>query len=137
MYQNYFIINGVKYYAGTIFIVKNMGIEEEASFICYDVSRNKYVYKIRDCKYHMDEATFMNRFVRIAHKVNNKICGPIVKTKRDTEIDGLFLGWIWYIFLMMASVIFKDVIWLWILISVVFFSWRFKKIKEEGTYIEW
>ena len=61
---------------------------------------------------------------------------PIIKTKKDFQIDGLFLGWMWYIFLMLISVIFNGAIGLWILISIVFFSWRAKKIKREGTYIE-
>lgn len=137
MYQNYFVIDGTRYYTGTVFIVRNMGKEEEATFICYDTSRNKYVYKIRDCKHHMDETIFMSRFIGVTNKVSYTTTMPVSKTKKGTDVGGLFLGWIWYVVLMAVSVIFNEAIWLWILISIVFFGWRSKKIKEEGTYIEW
>ena len=136
MYQNYFVVNDTKYYTGTVFLVKNMGREEEASFVCYDLTRKKYVYKINDCKYHMDEITFQNRFIGITDKANHEVRVPTIKTKKDTEIGGLLLGWMWYIFLMVISVIFKDAVGLWIFISIVLFSWRSRKIKEEGTYSE-
>ena len=56
---------------------------------------------------------------------------------KDTEIDGLVLGWMWYIFLMVIATVFKDALGLWGLISFVFFTWRSDKIKKEGKYIEW
>ena len=137
MAQNYFICNGERYYTGSIFIVNNMGQHAEASFVCYDENRKRYVYKIKDHTWHVDEKNFNNNFIRVTSKVDHHTTEPTVKTKRDTQIDGLILGWMWYIFLMATSVIFKDVILLWTLISVIFFSWRANKIKKEGTYIEW
>lgn len=137
MYRNYFEHNGRKYYTGTVFITKDMGKEVEAKFICYDVEHEKYVYKIKDCTWRSHEKWFREHFVAVTDKTSNTVHMPSTKTLKDTEIDGLFLGWIWYIFLMIVSFIFKDAIGLWIIISVVFFSWRSKKIKEEGTYIEW
>lgn len=137
MIQNYFVINGEKYYTGTIFIVKEMEQQVEAAFVCYDQGRKKYVYKIKDHTWHVDEQTFRNRFVDLTNRVDQTTTEPTMKTKSDMRIGGLFFGWIWYIFLMAISAIFKDAIALWILISVVFFSWRTAKIKKEGTYIEW
>ena len=137
MKQNYFVFNGKKYYTGTVFIVKRLGKQTEASFVYYDTDRERYMYKINECRYCSPESVFKNEFVSVTNKINNKVSVPLVKTKRDRNISGLFLGWLWYIFLMLISVIFKDVIGLWIFISIVFFSWRSKKIKEEGTYIEW
>ena len=61
----------------------------------------------------------------------------IEKRRKDSQIDGLFLGWMWYIFLMLISIVFKEALGLWIFISIVFFKWRSDKIKKEGTYIEW
>jgi hypothetical protein len=62
---------------------------------------------------------------------------PTERKRKDCEIDGLFLGWVWYIFLMAIGTIFNGAIFIWLMISIVFFNWRAKKIKEEGTYIEW
>lgn len=135
--RNYFDVNGKRYYTGTIFIVNNMGKHVEATFICYNDAQSTYVYKIEDCTWRASEKAFWTKFVSVTNKRNDKAHIPVVKAKKDLDIDGLFIGWMWYIFLMFVSVIFKDVIVLWILISIVFFNWRSKKIKEEGTYIEW
>ena len=52
---------------------------------------------------------------------------------KDLEINRLFLGWIWYILLIIIVSIFKGAIVGWIFISFFFFSWR-KKVKDEETY---
>ena len=52
---------------------------------------------------------------------------------KDTEINGLFLGWVWYIFIMLVVSIFKGAVVGWIVVSFFFFKWR-KKIKEEQTF---
>lgn len=137
MKENYFVVNGKKYYTGTVFIVENMGKQVEASFICNDVEHSRYVYKIKDCIWRVTPEHFQQSFISVTDKIDDKVHMPVTKTKKDMEIDGLFLGWLWYIFLMAVATIFKGNIGLWILISIVFFSWRAKKIKEEGTYIEW
>ena len=138
MYQNYFIINNKKYLSGTIFVIKNaMGEPVEATFVCYDTTRQKYVYNIGVCKHHVSQEYFQKMFIGVTNKINNSTHTPEVKTKPDYKINGLFIGWIWYIFLMSVSSIFYDRIGLWILISIVFFTWRSSKIKKEGTYVEW
>lgn len=138
MYQNYFVINGTKYYTGTTFIVKDMGGRERtASFICYNTERKEYMYKIENCKCHVHESFFEKWFIRILNGIDTEVRMPVIKTKKDMDIDGMLLGWMWYIFLMMVSAIFKDAIGLWIIISIVFFCWRAGKKKKEGTYIEW
>lgn len=137
MKQNYFIANGVKYYTGSVFITNNMGKHTEASFIYYDTDKNRYVYKIKECVWHMDEKNFWRMFVSVTDKINEKVHMPITKTRKDFDISGLPLGWLWYVFLMVISTIFNGAIVFWILISIIFFNWRANKIKEEGTYIEW
>ena len=138
MKQNYFVVDGKKYYTGTVFVIKDCnGRQTEAYFICYDTDLRKYIYKTEGCRWSSHDNFFWNRFVAVTDKVNNEISYPVAKVQKDLEIDGLFIGWVWYIFLMLISTIFKDAIGLWGLITVVFFSWRSKKIKEEGTYIEW
>ena len=137
MMQNYFVVNGEKYYTGTIFIVNQMGERTEASFICYDTERLRYIYQVKACRYYVDQKSFQRNFISVTDKIDVNVHMPVNKTFKDTEIDGLFLGWLWYIFIMAISTIFYDRIGLWILTSVVFFNWRKKKIEEEGTYVEW
>lgn len=137
MYQNYFIVNGGKYCTGTIFIIKDRDKQKEASFICYDTIHSLLIYKIENCTYRAYNKYFYDHFITVTNKIDPSARMPISKQMKDSKVDGLFLGWIWYIFLMTISVIFKDVIGLWVFISIIFFSWRHKKIKKEGTYIEW
>lgn len=59
--------------------------------------------------------------------------GMVKHVPKDLEINRLFLGWIWYIFLIIVVSIFKGAIVGWIFISFFFFSWR-QKVKEEATY---
>ena len=137
MRRNYLIVDEEKYYTGAVFIINHLGKQVEASFVYYDTERARYMYTINGCRYISPESIFKNNFVAVTNKIDNKVSEPTIRTKRDRDINGLPLGWVWYIFLMLISVIFKDVIFLWVMISIVFFNWRAKKIKEEGTYIEW
>lgn len=137
MKQNYFVVNGNKYYTGSIFVVKNMGKLTEASFLYYDTDRQRYIYKINDCRCDVDYNHFWKTFVSVTDKVNDTVRMPVIKARKEIEIDGMFIGWLWYIFLMLISSICNGAVVLWALISAVFFKWRAKKIQEEGTYVEW
>lgn len=59
--------------------------------------------------------------------------GMVKHVPKDTEINELFLGWVWYIFIMLVVSIFKGAVIGWIVVSFFFFKWR-KKIKEEHTF---
>lgn len=138
MKQNYFVVDGIKYYSGTVFVIENNCRQNiEVTFIWYDTDYQRYLYKTKEhmCQSHYDD--FWKRFVAVTDKRDESVRSPVVKRKKDLEINGLFLGWVWYIFLMAISIIFKGVIGFWLLFSIVFFNWRSKKIKKEGTYIEW
>lgn len=137
MFENYFDINGKRYYSGTILIINHMNAEVNAVFVCRNAEKRRYVYQINGCNYNVSEKYFQNVLVRIIDNSYTYVRTPTVKTKNDLDIDSLFIGWVWYITLMLLSSIFKAAIGLWILISIVFFRWRRKKIKEEGTYYEW
>lgn len=134
---NYIVINGKQYYTGTVFMLDFRGKVQEAVFICAIPEPNRVVCKISDMRWILSAKDFNKSFVEITNKMDSSVRAPVKKTMKDCEIDGLFIGWLWYIFLMAISTIFKDAIGLWIFISVVFFTWRDKKIKEEGTYYEW
>lgn len=137
MVQNYVYINSKKYFSGSVFIIKFLGKESEATFIGYNTKCASYFFQINNKICMMKESVFQENFIRATNTANTQIRQPEIKRKKDVEIDGLFLGWVWYIFLMVISVIFNGAIFLWIIISVVFFNWRANKIKEEGTYVEW
>lgn len=122
--QNYCIVNGKKYFTGTVFIIDFNGKHREASFICCVTKTNVYRCKIDDGKTWLIPAqSFQKKVVSVTDKIDPSVRMPVEKTWKDTEIDGLFIGWLWYIFLMAISTLFYDRIGLWIFISVVFFSW--------------
>lgn len=137
MLQNYIVLNGKKYVAGSIFIINCMGKEVEAILIGYNEKYESYFFKINNKTCRMRTAIFQNSFVRATGKTSSNTRIPTEQNRKEFDIDGMFLGWVWYIFLMAISSIFNGAVYLWILISIVFFNWRSNKIKEEGTYIEW
>ena len=136
---NYLDVNGKRYYTGTVFMIDFHGKIQEAAFVCSMPELKKMRFKLLSDKkfWFISVDGFRNMIVEITDKVDPSVRMPVTKTMKDKDIDGLFIGWLWYIFLMVISSIFKDAIGLWIFISVVFFTWRKKKIQEEGTYTEW
>lgn len=137
MLQNYMFFNGEKYKSGTVFIVNCLGKESEAIFIGYNAEHESYFFKINNKTCRMKETVFKNSCIRVTNKVNTDVYIPKEKKRKELEVGCLFLGWIWYIFLMAIATIFNGAIFIWIMISIAFFSWRAKKIKEEGMYVEW
>ena len=137
MLVNYFFVNGEKYYTGTVFLIKDMRKEAEATFVCYNDENDYYVYKIKEKTHFTDYENFCRKFIAITDKRNDKVHMPVKIALTDRDIENLPLGWLWYVVLMAIATIFKGNIILWIFISYVFFNWRKKKIEKEGTYIEW
>ena len=137
MQENYIVVNGTKYYTGTVFIIDFNGRKQKAIFVCCVPKTNRVRCKLSDSFWFINADDFRNRIVKITSDVDQSVHMPIVHRKNEMEIEWLFIGWMWYVFLMAISTIFYDRIGLWIFISIVFFSWRAKKVKEEGTYIEW
>lgn len=140
MKQNYFELNGEKYYTGTIFVIKDYfsnSKEIEATFICYDTDWDKYFYRFNGKSYSLGSKRFWENFVSPTGKFDSKERGVTVVRKKEFDIPGMALGWTWYVFLMLLSAIFKDALGLWLLISFVFFNWRSKKIANEGTHYKW
>lgn len=135
--QNYIIVNGKKYCAGSIFVVNCMGQVCDATFIGHNAERESYFFNINNKICRMHAHVFEKSLVSTTTRIDPNVRLPASKQKKELEINGMLLGWMWYIFLMAVSFIFKDVIGLWIAISIIFFTWRSKKIKEEGMYIEW
>ena len=134
MYLNYFVYNGQKYYTGTVVKLRS---GKAGSFICRIAERDWSVFKVDGYRMIIPGDCMQSTIVSITDQVNKNVHMPVQKTFKDSDIDGLSLGWVWYIFLMLISILFKDCIKLWIVISVLFFGWRALKIKEEGNYYEW
>lgn len=136
-FQNFFLFNGVKYYTGTIIIINHLGKQSEGSFICYDTEYKKYIYKINESRCQAHLAHFQRNLIKILDKHDPNVQMPRIEHCRDTEINGLFIGWLIYVFLAFLCIIAKNGLLYLIFLSVLFFAWRAKKIKEEGTYIVW
>ena len=49
----------------------------------------------------------------------------VITTYRDTPSDdNLFIGWIWYIVIMLGALIFKDCLMIWAFATIVFYLWK-------------
>lgn len=51
---------------------------------------------------------------------------------KELDIDGLLIAWIWYVLIMAVSTIFKGNVVIWIVVSIIFFNYRSKKLREAG-----
>ena len=139
-YLNYFIVNGKKYYTGTVFIMKEWNAKPvEAVFICYDAKYGKYRYNYKNRVVYaaLDAKTFSQWFVCVTGEVDGRTRMPQVKCLPDSLVPGLPVGWLWYIVLMLFGVVVKSRVLWWVFISIVFFNWRNKKKQKEGTCVEW
>jgi hypothetical protein len=108
-----------------------------AEFLWYDTETKEYNIKIYDKEYTYNEKRFYNAFVGI-YEHTEDVVKTYHKDKRkltffeELNIDCLFIAWMWYIFIMAVAIIFYDRLVIWFLASVVFFSYRNKKLKEAG-----
>ena len=154
MKQGYFIYNGIQYNEGTRLIMTDRRSLNKtnslATFNGFDTDTGKYHISIC-CR---DEELSQEEFDKLyqgvwdgcyglikptpesipKHKLTIQQCPPQKKFTFQDElsIDGLLIAWIWYVFIMAVAVIFYDRIGIWILTSIVFFSYRNKKLKEAG-----
>ena len=142
MIQEYFIYNGQKYNAGTVIFIKRFNVysrslyNAKAIFQYYNVDNKTYAIQIDNKTEFCSEENFNRDFCGVYGEIknhNNGYTSPKQCTfKNELEIDGLFLAWIWYVFIMVIALIFNDRIAIWILTSVIFFNYRNKKLKECG-----
>ena len=137
MRQNYFVYNGKKYYTGTIIKAKVRDYVHEVIF--YYEENGYYIFKdtipYGNDGFSAPEKIFFQRLVEVTDKKDMRVI-PIKKKRNELEIDWLFVGWLWYIFIMLVSSIFVGNVFCWILASIIFFTWRKNKINEEGYYYE-
>lgn len=141
--QNYFIYNGKKYYSGTIIKIKYYTNIEEVVFLGYCPERNKYALKFYPDRTEWHRKNDFNKvLIEITDKINKSYenwvqekeeqMHPKLTAASEMSIDGMLIAWVWYIFIMLVAVIFKECIGIWIFASIVFFNYRNKKLKERG-----
>lgn len=151
MKQNYFTHQGVQYYTGTTIIVKQNDnitgrvFNAKATFVYYDTERDRYAFSINNHVNIYPKKDFDRVFVGVtedvvcehdANKSMNKLA-YIQENKKHTlaeelNIEGMLIAWIWYIFVMIVAIIFKDRIVIWLAASIIFFNYRSKKLKDAG-----
>lgn len=145
MREKYFIYKGIKYQSGTILKIKPTSgkanpfpkIFEEATFMFYNTDAEKYCIQVGETIYVLSEKGFNDILINPTQKNNIKYIEKVAEETRWTfgrelAIDGMLVAWIWYIFLMSISIILKGAIVYWFLISIIFFRYRDKKLREEG-----
>lgn len=143
MRQNYFIHNGKQYNAGESIVIGFYNLragctcKTDAKFLYYDTATMEYHVEIDKQEYVYDAGRFYKNLysetnprapTSIATNINHKE----YTFANELGIDGLFIAWIWYVFIMVVGAIFYDRIGIWILASVIFFDYRNKKLKEAG-----
>lgn len=148
MKQDYFIYKGHKYNAGTIIKIRQYDsiayrpYETEAIFISCDPQKDKYEFKAKGHTYYYPKSMFDNILLGVTNQLdtscisvpqeqyNQKNKNPPLE--KELNVDGLLIAWIWYIFIMIIATIFNGNIVIWMVVSVVFFRYRNKKLREAG-----
>lgn len=139
MKRDYVVYKGKRYNSGdTINILwYKYGYSNKsnhiATFVDCDEEKDEYRFIVDGLTYCFNK----DRFYRTIR--NEEIRNEINKTaphkatfSEELNIDGLFLAWIWYVFIMFVAIIFYDRVGIWIISSIVFFSYRNRKLKEAG-----
>lgn len=145
--EEYFDYNGVRYYAGTKFKMKEpkykarevdavfqgyfYGDKQQIEVFYYDWNSRGNISK------HMIPINRNDIDTVIIEIIDGNYYDELEAKKRyrkDSEIPIVQAGWVVYIFIMCLLIIFKDA-WIgWIAATLYFFNWRSKKIKEEYYY---
>ena len=145
--EAYFEYNGVKYYVGTKFKMKepkykaniveavfcgaNIFFDGELSIMYEDWNFGK------TCRYfiHVKPEDLPDKIIEITEGNYYTELEARKRYVKDKDIPELFFGWIAYILVMFGLLLFKDWWMGWIAASIYFFNKR-KKIKEENWYYE-
>lgn len=140
---DWFEYNGKRYGKYTKVIIKDIyNNREEVAAYFIAIYGHKTVRVLYDSGgrmgyYPYSINQFYTNIISICEENSAEELGITVVKKQDKDIDRLFYGWIWYIFIMLIGFIFNDRILIWIAASVYFFRWRNKVKKEETYYAKW
>ena len=139
MKQDYVICKGKKYNSGDVINIlwythgnrnahKHTGI-----FLDCDEEKDEYRLIVDGVTYSFNKTCFYRTVydkeyvIQSENNTENKVV-----IKDELSIDGLFIAWVWYVFIMLLAIIFKDCIAIWIIASAIFFSYRNRKLREAG-----
>lgn len=141
---DYFEYNGVRYYPGTKFKMKEPKYESaivKARYVENSVNEESILvfYETTETLVKGQRGIFIKKEKLsdvIIEILDGNYYTELEQSKQyipDSKIPELVIGWIMYLFIMVGLIIFNDR-WLgWIAASIYFFNWR-KKIKEKNTY---
>jgi hypothetical protein len=141
--QNYFIYNDNRYEAGTIVVLSRFDYisrrvcDTKVKFLWHDAEAKEYSVEIYGKEYIYTEEFFCDNIIEIydPNKPIINMHANNVKTHTfldELNVDGLFIAWMWYVFIMAVGTIFYDRVGIWIFTSIIFFRYRNKKLKEAG-----
>lgn len=141
---DYFEYNGVRYYSGTKFTMKEPVYESAIVKARYEENSVNgesvlVVYEPIGKVVKGQKGIFIKKEKLsdvIVEILDGNYYTELEQSKQyipDSKIPELVIGWMMYLFIMAGLTIFNDR-WLgWIAVSIYFFNWR-KKIKEKNTY---
>lgn len=137
--ENYFVYHNKKYYRKTVVKIHdgechNFGFYTTMIFNGYDIERNLYCF-VSPCnswdKYYMTDC----QITACIKEIIQPCCDPCLQNEREKVdlkyVDGMLAAWIWYILIMCFGLFLNgivNVLIVWTVASVIFFSWRKKKM---------
>lgn len=140
MDEKWFAHNGKIYKEGTIIKIKHGDKIQEATFLWHDIERNNYIYQTFTnncyCLHTKHKDVFYANLIDVTCNIDSHYTAPDRRAKwtyrKELEINGMLLAWMWYVFIMFISVLFYDRIWIWIFTSIIFWNYRDKQLRKVG-----
>jgi hypothetical protein len=136
MKQNYFIHNGQKYYTGTkIRIQAHNGYgncPQTATFVDYDSDTKEYHFKISNRVITYNHRSWTSYFLGIYGEPAPSPPAKEWTFRKELDVNGMLNAWMWYLFLMVITTIFKGNVFYWATISGIFFKYRNEKLRKAG-----
>lgn len=142
MKQSYIIYKGVQYNSGdTINILwytngyKNARLHT-AVFLDCDEEKDEYRFVVDGTTYCYNRICFYKTIYSNKHEEiesqNVNFVAHHPTFKEELNIDGMLYAWMWYVFIMALAIIFNGREVIWVVVSIIFFSYRNKKLREAG-----
>jgi hypothetical protein len=139
MNKNYFHFNGNQYYTGTVVAIKeeakqHVGFCSMLKFVDYNIENDLCNFVSLYDTWHSYTLTDEQLKLYIEYVAKAYVATTRYEQTHKVEpkyIDGIVSAWIWYILIMIFALFLKgieNVIGLWSLASIVFWSWRCNKM---------
>lgn len=137
--NDYFDYKGVRYYAGTKFKKRAYGdTTVDAVFTRRFGSEFWFRYKLSKCSdVKIDRCSEKDFYDNLVEIINDSDISEFERKKhylKESEVPEIIYGWVMYIFIMCLLVIFKHAWAGWIAVTIYFFRWKKKKLKEAYYY---